>query len=382
MLFLSFNPVETGAQSAEALLDSTVAFYKSADSYWMKRTSMVELSTGERTQTMVLEQRAAERTPSDLLISVEGGPAPMLIVSNGDTTWYRDGNSGMYMERFGGLRPGADRVDIPDLFGPYKRLDEDVREVRDLGYEWVSVFGDSVFTRRISVLQQDNLAYLKGDSTVIDLWLDEKNYRILHDVTRQYIKDSPFGGSAEVTQSNSYQLLHFDNVPDTLFTFLPGLSDEKVSVLPGVSVFSSTLKGRRMVDFSLESNSGSRRQLSSLKGNVILLNFWATWCGPCRAEMDALENLHRTYADSGLVVLAINHIETPKEALDYITEEGYTFEVLYDYLGEVSALLQVNSIPTTLIVDRNGVISEHFLGAREEHDFLEGILNAGLLKGN
>ena len=371
---------ESRTQSNEALLDSTVALYQNAASFWMARTSLVELTAGERSQAMELEQRAAEHQRGGLLIDVKGGPAPMRIVSNGDTTWFQDGNTGAYMKRFGGLRPGADRADVPDFFGPYKRLNEDVRAIRDLGKVWVTFNTDSVQARHLSILQQDNLAYLKGDSTVVNVWIDEDTYRIMHDVTVQYIRDSPFGGAAVIRQTNAYTVMDMQQAPDSLFSFQPAPEDPLVQVLPGLAAFSSTLKGRPVVNFSLESNSGVRRELASLEGKVILLNFWATWCGPCRAEMDALENLHQTYADSGLVVLAINHIETPREALEYITEEGYTFEVLYDYLGEVSALYQVNSIPTTLVINRRGVISDHFLGAREEADFLNGILDAGLLE--
>jgi peroxiredoxin len=107
-------------------------------------------------------------------------------------------------------------------------------------------------------------------------------------------------------------------------------------------------------NFSLKSRSGDTVALADLKGDVVMINFWATWCGPCRKEMPHLDALHRRYKDLGFTLLGLNVEDNEKGALKFLQETPVSFEILFDPANRVSALYDVVAMPTTIMVDRNG----------------------------
>lgn len=117
------------------------------------------------------------------------------------------------------------------------------------------------------------------------------------------------------------------------------------------------------ISWPLKSMHGERLDFSSLKGRVILINQWATWCPPCRAEMPALEALYQEYGAKGLVILAVSQ-EERDVLLEFITEKGYTLPV-YQGLSAVPAPFETSSIAATWLIDSHGVIHIADKGARK-----------------
>ncbi len=107
-------------------------------------------------------------------------------------------------------------------------------------------------------------------------------------------------------------------------------------------------------DFTLKSNTGSNLRLSELRGQVVLINFWASWCGPCRQEIPLLDDIHQKYSKLGFTVLGVNVDQDSAKADKILNDIPVNFPVLYDNEGEVSRLFNVEAMPTTIIVDRNG----------------------------
>ncbi len=116
-------------------------------------------------------------------------------------------------------------------------------------------------------------------------------------------------------------------------------------------------------DFTLEDLDGKKVTLSQLKGKRVFLNFWATWCPPCKAEMPDIEKLYQETKDSDLVILAVNVGEDKKTVQDFISKNNYNFPVLLDVKGEVSQLYQVSGIPTSYFIDTNGLLDNGTTGA-------------------
>ena len=119
------------------------------------------------------------------------------------------------------------------------------------------------------------------------------------------------------------------------------------------------------IDFELEDLSGATRRLSDYKGKVVFLNFWATWCGPCRSEMPSMEKLYRRFKDEGLEIVAVNLQEDRSSVQGFVDEYGLSFPVLLDSTGRVGATYGARSIPTTYIVDRDGLVLAGTVGTRE-----------------
>lgn len=123
-------------------------------------------------------------------------------------------------------------------------------------------------------------------------------------------------------------------------------------------------------DFTLKSSEGEEVSLSDYAGKVVVLNFWASWCPPCKEEMPEFQKLYDELAASeDAVLLMLNQTdgkrETEKKADNYIEKEGLTFPILYD-TGEVGGgIFGINSIPTTVVIDREGRLSDYVLGKTE-----------------
>ena len=139
----------------------------------------------------------------------------------------------------------------------------------------------------------------------------------------------------------------------------------------------SAESGPTAPDFALQDLSDQPVSLSDFRGKVVLLDFWASWCAPCRKELPAIEKLHRAYGEKGLVVLAVNS-EADKVASAFVRQEGYTFTVLTDSRGSVFDDYAVSSIPVTVVVDRHGRIAAYFVGFPGEDALLSSIRESGI----
>ncbi|TFH37957.1 MAG: TlpA family protein disulfide reductase [Anaerolineales bacterium] len=116
--------------------------------------------------------------------------------------------------------------------------------------------------------------------------------------------------------------------------------------------------------FELETLQGVPSRLFDFRGQVVVLNLWASWCPPCRAEMPALQSLYDEYRDQGLVVLAVNmtYQDSAAAAAAFAAEFGLTFPILLDRTGLVGNLYRMRALPTTFFIDREGVIQEVIVG--------------------
>jgi peroxiredoxin len=120
-------------------------------------------------------------------------------------------------------------------------------------------------------------------------------------------------------------------------------------------------------DFTLKDLNGKTVSLRDLRGKVVFLNFWATWCPPCKLEMPKMEELHKELSSRGLVILAINFQEGPQEIREFFKEHNLTFTALLDRKSEVFGLYQAWSLPTTYLINRNGEIVGKVIGYRDWH---------------
>jgi peroxiredoxin len=126
----------------------------------------------------------------------------------------------------------------------------------------------------------------------------------------------------------------------------------------------SPREGFSAPDFTLDLLDGGQVILSDLRGKAVLINFWATWCPPCRAEMPAIEKVYRSFKPLGLEVLAVNLTDQDNEAevAAFVQELGLTFPVPLDRSGQVSARYTLRGLPSTFFVDQQGVIRSVVVG--------------------
>jgi len=121
--------------------------------------------------------------------------------------------------------------------------------------------------------------------------------------------------------------------------------------------------GKPAPDFQLPNLEGQSISLSDFRGKPVLLNFWATWCSPCRFEMPFIQDIFEESSDTGLVILAVDIGETPSRVRDFIQSGNFSFPVLLDTSQDVALEYNVRGIPSTFLIDKNGIIQAIRVGA-------------------
>lgn len=113
---------------------------------------------------------------------------------------------------------------------------------------------------------------------------------------------------------------------------------------------------RQAPPISVQLDDGSRAALASYKGQVVLVDFWASWCVPCRTSFPALDALYKQYRDRGLVVIAVNVDERPSDAQAFLAARPHAMPIALDHKGEAAKAFDVQGMPTSFLIDRDGQI--------------------------
>jgi peroxiredoxin len=133
-------------------------------------------------------------------------------------------------------------------------------------------------------------------------------------------------------------------------------------------------EGEHAPDFQLKSLDGKTVSLSDYRGKTVLLNFWASWCGPCVGEMPYLQEIHQEWSAKGLVLLTVNVGESSYQANGFMQNYGLTLQVLLDTSGSVAEQYSIMGIPTTFFIDKDGIIQKKVVGAFPSKEYIEQYL--------
>ncbi len=138
-------------------------------------------------------------------------------------------------------------------------------------------------------------------------------------------------------------------------------------------IYSAPQTGFIAPDFVLRDLEGNEYQLSNLKGNMIIINVWASWCKPCQFEMPAMQEIFDKYKDKGLILLAVNNTyqDNLSDVINFVSENRLTFPILLDTEGIVSNKYQVQALPSTFFIDKTGKISEIVIGGPMSETLIE-----------
>ncbi|OGO00243.1 MAG: hypothetical protein A2Y58_04125 [Chloroflexi bacterium RBG_13_51_52] len=130
-------------------------------------------------------------------------------------------------------------------------------------------------------------------------------------------------------------------------------------------------------DFQLQSTDGGEVALSDLRGKPVMLNFWATYCGPCRTEMPLFQEIYEDpgWLQEGLVILVVNSQENADDVRQFVEENGFSFTVLLDITGEVGYKYNVRGLPATFFIDKDGIIRNVTIGGFWDKAQIEQRLN-------
>jgi peroxiredoxin len=185
----------------------------------------------------------------------------------------------------------------------------------------------------------------------------------LHEWPLQAKQGQPPGPYVELAQ-----LVRYEHVQATL---------DDPQFAAAISKIEADNERRQQADFTLTELNGKTWTLKELRGKVVLVNFWATWCPPCRKEMPDLETLYKQFKDQGLVILAISD-EDEGKVKPFIAEQKVTYPILLDPERKVNELFEIEGIPKTFVYDRSGKLVAQSIDMRTRKQFLGMLAQAGL----
>ena len=167
------------------------------------------------------------------------------------------------------------------------------------------------------------------------------------------------------------QLVRYEHVQVSLHS---------AQLMAAMSTLETNDRDRQQANFTLTDLNGKQWTLKDLRDHVVLVNFWATWCPPCRKEMPDLDALYQRYKDQGLIVLAISD-EEPAKVTAYLADHGVSYPILLDPGRKVNEEFHVDGIPKSFVYDRQGKLVAQAIDMRTRTQFLELLCHAGLAAG-
>ena len=378
--------------SARQVLERAAENYRKVTGYEAAGNVTTLMRIDDRTQNFENTLAIAYGGPGRTRFEADSPQDTALLVTAGDSIWTYRSSLGKYT-----VRPVAveavPRAGLPGLdpeaahpFAGYARLADHVAEAKLVGRDTVTVDGRAVPTYELAVTYDSTVVPpASSGATQVPkrLSIDAERFLVLGEETTLEQPHPALPKPIHIEQRTRYTHLAWNvRPPDSRFVFQAPASAARAENLANEPAEeTSALVGKPAPDFALADLQGTRRALADHRGKVVLLDFWATWCGPCRREMPIIQQLHERYAKKGLVVYGVNCSEPAARAKSFMTKYQYRFPTLLDRNGEVQGSFQVTAIPTVFIVDRKGFVRAHLIGGRSESELVAALENAGLDTG-
>jgi len=332
--------------------------------------------------------KLAYRRPDGLFFDLGGMPG-VTIVRNGKTRWVSIGApANQYVKQT--VKPGESSFGeykgtlLAVLGGAPKVLDLLEGKSLSAGLVRPRLLPDAVVDQRecYVVALPTTLSQSASAKAEAKYYFDKKEL-VLHLVETTMTVPATAGltRGGQMIFRQKYSDIRMDaGLPEETFVLKPP-QDAKPGARSGSPTESAALlAGKRAPDFSVKTMAGQRVALSNYKGKVLLLHFWASWCGPCRREMPDLQMIHRLAKDKGVAFLGISVDSKVADATKFLRQERIALPAAFDAAGMQGAAkrYKVRAIPSTFVIDRKGVVVRVFIGMSEPEEVVEALKAAGV----
>jgi thiol-disulfide isomerase/thioredoxin len=329
----------------------------------------------------------AEQPPNRIRFETAGPSGSYAVVSDGKTLWRanvdlrefsRTPVAGPPLETPGGGAEGQTILRRAKLTREsLSKIAERVKNARFLPEETVELDGKPVLCAVVRAEYDQPPGVETRMDTVRTFWIDKARNLIVREertTTGNLLPAQPY---AEVENRATVRYTHIsvgEPLPDSLFTYKPPPGFGEVGTLETISqrsaAVSRQLIGKPAPDVP---------ELAAFHGKVVLLDFWATWCAPCLAQIPTLSGLYRELKEQGLVLVSVNDDETPETAARFRNERGYDWPDLFDGKSHsIREAFKVRAIPTLVVIDKNWRIVEYQVGAGQETEKALRVALSGL----
>jgi len=372
----------TAAPDARALLKETADALLQHKFYQLDQRAAVDMQ-GINPIRMEMTVKMAVSHPGKLRIESGGQLGSALIVSDGENTWMYIAGLKQYTKTASAsapeyllksLMPGmTDVVDKLKAKDPYT-------EAKVTGEEPVEVDGQKfdcyVVEAKLAKITLPGAVDMTD--TIQKAWIEKASKLTLKLTVTATMTGPGMKAPVQMNQAVTVTAMKVDApVPDSMFTFAPPEGVKEVPDFKSAKIQADPT-GHIAADFKLKAVDGKEYSLQDLRGKIVLLDFWATWCSPCRRELPMMEKLHREFNTSGLVVLGMDAGENAETVAKFLQTTKLSYPVLLGVDGELAHTYDVNAFPTVILIDRQGQIALFRVGAGSEAALREQLAQLGL----
>jgi peroxiredoxin/outer membrane lipoprotein-sorting protein len=410
MGFIQLPCTALQSQTSRQILESVKKHYQSHNKLELKAKTSIHINIKSevmsRHRTVHNSLYFASASPGKIRLESKGKKGRGLTISDGNTVWHYLSQLNEYTKKkYAIMQTGITNLgkefkalnlrnnfirNVPRAFNP---LTDSIEKILSLGRDTL-IMPDS--SRRIA--SKINVTYLQDSSALskgikklkknpifsiknikrfpTTFWIDPKSDMVLRE---------SFGGSVEmVPRQKKTMVVQFEfrndiyytsvdlhpTLADSLFVFQPPKGTKKVKRLNALNILkrkphhhkkASAMTDKQAPYFTLSSFSGKSMNLKDLRGKVVVLDFWATWCGPCRKELPHLQSLYQQFKGKDVVILGINN-EKRKKVTSFLKKNNYTFTNLYDPGQKTADKYHVLVVPSVFIIDKKGSVSAYLAG--------------------
>jgi peroxiredoxin/outer membrane lipoprotein-sorting protein len=355
---VAFADDQADKQAAMQVLQRTAAVYQKLQSYEFKVT--IHFARG----SAVSEQRVTQsgERPGKYRIE-DDDPRGKLRIADGQTEWELSRESSTYTKT--PLTP-ASATPISD----FENIDQHVSDAAIMREERYVADGKTVMVYVVGVVRDGWSPGTLPGAELMMYRIDEETF-VVHEVTTH----TP--DNTDETKMAVYSIVKWNvPVPETDFTFAPPKTAHEAASVPAPAVQTASLIGAEAPDFTLQDTNGKTVSLHDFRGKVVIVDFWASWCGPCRAQMPYLQDMHQKLADQGLVVFGLDLGEDAQTVTQFAQQGAYTFALLLGSEPEVDTQYYVGALPTTFVIDRQGKIVYRDEGLGPPEDLQSAVMAA------
>ena len=371
------------APDARTLLKETSEVLLHHKSYLVDQRAVIDVG-GPLPSRVEMLVKIAVSSPGKLRIESTSKLGDSLIVSDGENTWMYLGTLQQYTKTAAASTPASlVKSLVPGMSSVMDQLKakDPYVSAKVTGEETVEVEGQKIDCYVVEG-RLDKIS-LPGSIEMTDavqkVWVDKVSKLSLKQTMTATMEGGPLTAPAQMNQAVTITSQKLDApVPDSVFTFTPPEGSKLVPEFKGPVKANADLTGQMAADFKLKSVGGKEFGLQDLKGNFVLLDFWATWCGPCRRDLPAVEKLHQEFHRKGLVVLGVNGGEDAETVNQFLRTSKLSYPILLTSDNEVMQSYSVTAFPTLVLLDADGKIVFYHVGAGGEKALRESLAKLGL----
>ncbi len=367
------------------LLHDSIGAIREYKSYQIKSTLSVMMHGGRVESDLEMPSTVSVRRPDRIRVESTSQAGSFTIVSDGEHTWILLTPLNEYIQRDaaaspedtsrGGMLPGG----LPNISRFEKSVKIEGEEILQVGPDRIACWIVETAYDTIDLPDQG----MTARNGVQRAWISKLHHVSLQTTFHASLDLPGVAVPVELTESTRTTSIRFNpDLPDSLFAFTPPAGAKQTDdwTLPGMP--KPAVIGKPAPDLKTRSLDGADFDLSALKGKIVLLDFWAVWCEPCKRELPVLQKLDREFRDKGLAVVGVN-IDDENSAIEKFLK---SFSIPYTIVSlpsthDLISSLAVNAFPTVVLIDRDGNIASYEVGARGEAALRADLRKLGLGAG-